>query len=328
MKTSKFNRSLLLTAFTVLFLMATQALGQESPEKLPTKEDLANNNKLFIELATKYLHWDEPTDPVKMVGPLYFVGTRGLSSFLFATNDGLILLNTGSPKSGPMIAASIRKLGFKPEDIKIIINGHGHSDHAGAFAYFKQLSGAQIAIMEPDVAMIEDGGKSDFHYGKDWQIMGQPPVKVDRVLHDGDTVTLGEVTLTAHHTPGHTRGATTWTTTLTEGGKSYKVVFPDGGGFNPGYRIAKNESYPGINSDYRNTLHFLEMQQPDIWAGHHCEYFNMEGKKKLYAKEGVKAWMDPEGYRLFIASKRRAFEDEVDAEMGVKKPTPKKPVKE
>ena len=328
MKTSKFNRSLLLSAFTVLFLMTTQAFGQESPEKLPTKEDLANNNKLFIELATKYLHWDEPSEPVKMVGPLYFVGTRGLSSFLFATNDGLILLNTGSPKSGPLIAASIRKLGFKPEDIKIIINGHGHSDHAGAFAYFKQLSGAQVAIMQEDVAMIEDGGKSDFHYGKDWQVMGQPPVKVDRVLHDGDTVTLGEVTLTAHHTPGHTRGATTWTTTLTEGGKSYKVVFPDGGGFNPGYRIAKNESYPGINSDYRNTLHFLEMQQPDIWAGHHCEYFNMEGKKKLHAKEGVKAWIDPEGYRRFIASKRRAFEDEVDAEMGVKKATPKKPAQE
>lgn len=88
--------------------------------------------------------------------------------------------------------------------------------------------------------------------------MGQPPVKVDRVLRDGDTVRLGEVVLTAYHTPGHTKGATTWVTTLVEDGKAYKVVFPDGGGFNPGYKVARPESYPGINQDYRNTLHFLE----------------------------------------------------------------------
>ena len=307
----------------MLVIAGKQAFGQEAPEKLPTKEDLAKDNRLFIELASKYLHWDEPTDPIHIAGPLYFVGTRGLSSWLFLTSEGNILLNTGTSKSGPMIVASIRKLGFNPEDIKIIINGHGHSDHAGAFAYMKQLSGAQVAIMQEDVPMIEDGGKSDFHYGKDWQIMGQPPVKVDRVLRDGDTVRLGEIVLTAYHTPGHTRGATTWVTTLVENGKAYKVVFPDGGGFNPGYKVANAEEYPGINQDYRNTLHFLESLHPDIWGGHHTEYFDLEGKRKRAAAEGVNAWVDPEGYRRFIASKRRAFEDEVDAEMGVKKETPK-----
>lgn len=141
-------------------------------------------------------------------------------------SEGNILLNTGTPKSDPMIAESIRKLGFKPEDIKIIINGHGHSDHAGAFAYMKQLSGAQIVIMQEDVVMIEDGGKSDFHYGKDWQVMGQPPVKVDRVLRDGDTVKLGDLVLSAYHTPGHTRGATTWVTTLIDKGKLTRSSFP------------------------------------------------------------------------------------------------------
>jgi len=218
-----------------------------------------------------------------------------------------------------MIVESIRKLGFKPEDIKIIINGHGHSDHAGAFAYFKKLSNAQVAIMEADVAMIEDGGKSDFHYGYDWQIMGQPPVKVDRILRDGDTVKLGDVILTPYNTPGHTRGATTWVTTLLDTGRAYKVVFPDGAGFNPGYRVAKDPSYPGINRDYRNTLHFLENLEPDIWGGHHTEYFDLEGKRKRAATEGVNAWIDPEGYRRFIAGKKRAFEDQVDLEMGVKK---------
>jgi len=312
-----------LTACAVTIAVALgipPARTQELPEKLPTKEDLAKDNKLFLELATKALKWDVPAEPVRIVGPLYFVGTQGLSSWLFVTSEGDILLNTGTPNSGPMIVDSIRKLGFKPEDIKIIINGHGHSDHAGAFAFFKKLTGAQIAIMQEDVAMIEDGGKSDFHYGRDWQIMGQPPVKVDRVLRDGDTVRLGEVVLTALHTPGHTKGATTWITTLVQDGKAYKVVFPDGAGFNPGYTVANPAEYPGIEADYRNTLHRLEMLHPDIWGGHHTEYFDLNGKRERAKTEGVNAWVDPEGYRRFIASKRRAFEDEVDAENGAPPP--------
>jgi len=313
------SRLLPFSAMALLALFGTRGAGQETPPNI-TKEDLAKNNKLFIELATKALHWDEPTDPLKIVGPLYFVGTRGLSSWLFVTPEGYILLNTGTPKSGPLIADSIRKLGFKPELIKIIINGHGHSDHAGAFAYMKQLTGAQIAVMEPDVPMVEDGGKSDFHYGKDWQVMGQPLVKVDRILRSGDTVKLGDVILTAYNTPGHTRGATTWVTTLVDAGKAYQVVFPDGAGFNPGYQIANPQEYPGINQDYRDTLHFLESLHPDIWLAHHTEYFDLDDKRKLAAAQGINAWVDPEGYREWVAGKRRAFEDEVDSELGVKKP--------
>lgn len=307
------------SALAMLLLFGSVS-AQTLPANTPTKEQLANDNKLFIALATKALKWDVPTEPVKIVGPLHFVGTEGLSSFLFATAEGHILLNTGTPNSGPMIVESIRKLGFKPEEIKIMINGHAHSDHLGAFAYLKKISGAQIAIMQEDVALAEDGGKSDFHYGHDWQIMGQPPVKVDRVLRDGDTVRLGNVVLTAYHTPGHTRGATTWVTVLTEGNRAYRVVFPDGGGFNPGYRVAdKSPSYPGMTDDYRRTLHTLEMFKPDIWLGHHCEYFDFKGKRERTKTEGVKAWVDPDGYRQFIASKRRAFEDEMDLELGVTK---------
>jgi len=129
-------------------LLGASALAQELPAHVPSKEGLARNNKLFITLASKYLKWEEPAEPAKIVGSLYFVGTQGLSSWLFATQEGHILLNTGMPSSGPMIVESIRKLGFKPEDIKIIINGHGHSDHAGAFAFIKQLTGAQIAVQD------------------------------------------------------------------------------------------------------------------------------------------------------------------------------------
>jgi metallo-beta-lactamase class B len=191
-------------SFAVVFLLsAMQSNSQTLPPNLPTKEDLAKDNNLFLKLARKALKWDEPTDPIKIVGPLYFIGTQGLSSWLFTTSEGHILLNTGMPDSGPLIVESIRKLGFKPEDIKIIINGHAHSDHAGAFAYIKELTHAQLAVMEPDVRPMEDGGKSDFHYGADWKIMGFPPVKVDRVLRDGDTIKLGEVLLTAYNTWPH-----------------------------------------------------------------------------------------------------------------------------
>jgi metallo-beta-lactamase class B len=296
---------------------ATTSFAQVAPEG--TQEDRARDIQLLLAAARTRLKWDEPTEPSRILGPLYYVGTAGLASYLFVTNEGHILFNTGMPESGPMIVESIRKLGFDPRDIKIMINGHGHLDHAGAFAYFKELTGAQVAIMEPDVAMIEDGGKSDFEYGRDWQVMGVPSVDVDRILRDGDTVRLGEVVLIAHHTPGHTRGATTWETTLVDGGKAYQVVWPDGGEFNPGYRIGTEPgSYPGINADFRRTLHFLEMLKPDIFLGPHAEWFGYQEKRDRAKSAGVQAWVNPEEYRRHIAKRRRAFEDQVDLEIGAK----------
>jgi metallo-beta-lactamase class B len=168
--------------------------------------------------------------------------------------------------------------------------------------------------------MIEDGGKSDFHYGHDWPIMGQPPVEVDRILRDGDTVRLGEVVLTAHHTPGHTRGATTWETTLVDGGKAYQVVWPEGGCCSPGYRIGTEPgSYPGIDADYRRTHHLLEMLKPDIFLAAHAEWFGYEEKRDRAKNAGVQAWVNPEEYRRLIAKHKRAFEDQVSLEMDLRR---------
>ncbi|WP_244941456.1 subclass B3 metallo-beta-lactamase [Bradyrhizobium yuanmingense] len=291
-------------------------MAQALPPNLPTKEELANDNNLFITLAKRALKWEEPAEPVRIAGPIYFVGTKGLGVFLFTTSEGHILMNTGMPSSGPMIVDSIRKLGFRPDDIKIMINGHAHADHAGAFAFLKKQFGAQLAVMKDDVAAMESGDRDDFKYGNDLTYEG---VKVDRVLRDRDTVRLGDVLLTAYHTPGHTRGATTWIANLVIDGKAYVVAFPDGAGFNPGYRVAKNPSYPGITDDYRKTHHALEMIKPDIWLAQHNEYYDLEGKRKRAETEGVAAWIDAEGYRRFIAGKKRAFEDEVDEELGAPK---------
>jgi metallo-beta-lactamase class B len=309
------------TCVAVVLGFATQAFAQTLPSNLPTKEQLANDNNLFIALAKKTLKWEEPAEPAKIVGPIYFVGTKGLGVFLFTTSEGHILMNTGMPSSGPMIVESVRKLGFRPEDIKLMINGHAHIDHAGAFAFLKQQFSAQLAVMKDDVEAMESGDKNDFKYANDFVY---PPVKVDRILRDGDTIKMGDVLLTAYHTPGHTRGATTWIANIAVDGKAYVVAFPDGAGFNPGYRLVKNPSYPGIAEDYRRTHHFLETLKPDIWLAQHNEYYDFESKRQRAQTEGMKAWIDPEGYRRFIAGKKRDFEDEVDEEMGVVKKGDKK----
>jgi metallo-beta-lactamase class B len=299
-----------------IFLLAGPAHSLTQPEKMPTEEELANDNNLFMALAKKALKWEEPEEPTRIVGPIYFVGTKGLGVFLFTTSEGHILMNTGMPSSGPMIEESVRELGFKPEDIKVMINGHAHIDHAGAFAYLREKYGAQLAVMGEDVAAMESGDQNDFKYANDFVY---PAVKVDRILRDGDTIKMGKVLLTAYLTPGHTRGATTWVANLVVDGKAYVAAFPDGAGFNPGYRLVQNPSYQGIADDYRRTHHTLEMLKPDIWLAQHNEYYDLQGKRERAKTEGVNAWVDPEGYRRFIAGKKRAFEDQIDKELGVPK---------
>ncbi len=305
-----------LTSIAVTVLLAASAIAQELPKGV-TADDLATNNTLFLELARKVLKWEEPAEPFRIAGPIYFVGTKGLGAFLITTSEGHILMNTGMPSSGPMIVESIRKLGFEPADIRLMINGHAHIDHAGAFSYMKRRAPqAVLAVMQEDVAAMESGGRGDFKYADDFVYEG---VKVDRVLRDGDTVRMGEVFLRAHHTPGHTRGATTWVLQAAIDGRQYVVVFPDGAGFNPGYRLEKDPIYPGIAEDFRRTHHLLEMLKPDICLAQHNEYYDLEGKRERAKTQGIRAWIDPEGYRRFIAAKKRAFEDQVDLELGATK---------
>lgn len=258
--------------------------------------------------------WLEPTEPTRILGPIHYVGTRGLAVYLITTPEGHVLLNAGMPKSASLIEASIRKLGFKPEDIKILLTGHAHIDHVGTHAHFKRLSGAQVAIMEEEVGLLESGGRTDFHYAH-LESSHFDPVKVNRVLRDGDTVTLGGVAMTARLTPGHTKGCTTWTMDVVEGGKAVHVVFPDGTSVNPGYRLVRNPSYPGIADDYRRTFRVLEQLRPDVWLSPHTSMFDFAGKRARVAQEGFKAWVDPTGYRSFVVDKRKVFERRIEAEI-------------
>lgn len=274
----------------------------------------AGDRQRFLEAAASASDWNEPTDPTRIIGPIYFVGTKGLSVWLITTSQGHILLNTGTTKSGPMIESSIGKLGFKPGDIKLLLICHAHFDHVGGLAYLQKISGGQVAVIDKEVELLQSGGKADFRYGRD-SGAAFDAVQVNRVLQDGETIKLGDVEMTAHLTAGHTKGTTTWSTKVSDGSASYTVVFPDGTSVNQGYRVVRNPSYPGIGDNYRRTFQTLGSLKPDIWLTPHTDVCNFEGKRARTATEGVRAWVDPEGYKNWLAAVRAKFEAAVNSEL-------------
>src|SRR4030095_15706394 len=157
--------------------------------------------------------WNQPVKPFRIAGNLYYVGASDLSSLLIITPQGHILLDSGLVETEPQIQQNVAKLGFRLEDVKVLINTHAHYDHAGGLALLKRLTGATLMASEADAALLAAGGKGDPNFG---DTLAYEPVKVDRILRDGDKVELGGVTLTAHLTPGHTKGNTTWTMTVND----------------------------------------------------------------------------------------------------------------
>ncbi|MGH7342006.1 MAG: subclass B3 metallo-beta-lactamase [Candidatus Rokuibacteriota bacterium] len=251
--------------------------------------------------------WYEPAEPIRIVGPIHYVGTRELGAYLITTPQGHILLDGAMPGSAAQIEASIRKLGYKPEEIRLLLITHAHIDHVGTLAHFKALAGASVAVMSAEEPLLKSGGKSDYLYAKDPRFHFQP-VTADRLLRDGDGVELGGVRLTARHTPGHTPGCTTWTTTVEDRGRPYRVVFPGSTSVNPGSRLVRDPSYQGIADDFRRAISVLESLQPDIYLPAHASFFDLTGKRARLAKEGVEAFVDPEGYRRRIAEQKATIE--------------------
>ena len=255
--------------------------------------------------------WTEPFPPFKIAGNLYYVGSRGLANYLITTPRGHILINSDLEENVPLIRASVEKLGFKFTDIKILLISHAHWDHDAASDTIKKLTGAKYMVMDADVAAVESGGKADFHYGNDPTTLYKP-AKVDRVLHDGDEVKLGGTTLVAHLTPGHTKGCTTWTMKVREAGKTYDVVVIGSPNVNPGYRLVNNDAYPRIAADYEKMFSVLKSLPCDIFLGAHGNYFDLETKYARRKGGDLAAFVDPEGYRKYVADKERAFRAELE----------------
>ncbi len=254
--------------------------------------------------------WTEPFPPHKVVGNVYFVGSQGLASYLITSPEGHILINSSLEASVPQIKESIEKLGFRYNDVKVLLISHAHWDHCAGSWLIKEQTGAKYMVMDADVAGIEDGGRSDFEYGKDANSHFKP-VKVDRVLHDGDEVKLGGNVLVAHLTPGHTKGCTTWTWKAREGTKDYQVVVVGSPNANNGYRLVDNELYPKIAADFELTFRTLNSLKCDIFLGAHGDYYGMPAKVARMKKNGPNQFLDPDGYKAYVADRERAFRTEL-----------------
>ncbi|MGD0293492.1 MAG: subclass B3 metallo-beta-lactamase [Terracidiphilus sp.] len=254
--------------------------------------------------------WTTPFPPHHIAGNLYYVGSEDLASYLIVTPEGNILINSSFEENVPLIRKSVEQLGFRFSDIKILLISHAHNDHCAGSALVKKLTGAQYFVMDADVPVVESGGREDFHYGAD-KTMWFPPTKVDRVLHDGDTVKLGEAVLTAHLTAGHTRGTTTWTFDETEAGRTLHVVIVGSPNVNLGYKLVDNQTYPQIAADYHHGFQVLKSLSCDIFLGAHGGYYGMKEKYKRWKQGESGVFIDPAGYKSFIADREQAFEAEL-----------------
>ena len=254
--------------------------------------------------------WTEPFPPFRIADNLYYVGSKGLANYLVTTPQGNILINSDLEANVPLIQASIEKLGFKFKDTKILLISHAHWDHDAGSAMIKEITGARYMVMDADVAVVESGGKTDFEYGNSPTTLYRP-AKVDRVLHDGDEVKLGDAVLVAHLTPGHTKGCTTWTMQVTDRGKAYNVVVLGSPNVNPGYKLVDNKAYPEIAEDYERMWRVLKSLPCDIFLGAHGSYFGLEEKYALMKEGSPNPFVDPSGYKKCIAQKEQDFRTEL-----------------
>ena len=252
--------------------------------------------------------FDKPFPAHKVIGNIYFVGTAGLGSYLITTPEGHILVNSDFERTVPQIRASVEKLGFKFTDIKVILGSHAHGDHMEGDALAKELSGARVMAMEQDVPALRKmtpGGK---------------PHPIDRVLHDGDEVKLGNVTMTAHLTAGHTKGCTTWSTKAADAGKTYDVVIVCSVGFNPGYVLVSNQDYPQIADDYVRSFAVLRRLPCDVFIAAHGQFYGLEQKYAKLETGGPNPFIDHAGYLAYIDLKEQQFRAELERQKNGGKP--------
>jgi metallo-beta-lactamase class B len=251
-------------------------------------------------LAEQPAAWMEPFPPHKIAGNLYYVGSKDLASYLIATPEGHILINSSFEESVPLIRASIEKLGFKFTNVKILLISHAHSDHCAGSAEVIKLTKAQYFVMEQDADAVESGGAKKSRLADYTQFT---PAKVDRRLKDGEEVKLGGSTLVANLTPGHTRGCTTWTTKV-DGLNAVIIGSPN---VNPGYILVVNKDYPTIATDYEKTFRFLKAQPVDLFLGAHGGYYDMNDKHARLGTSSTNPFIDPEGYHRYVEDREKAF---------------------
>jgi metallo-beta-lactamase class B len=247
--------------------------------------------------------WNRPFEAFRIAGPIHYVGTEDLAAYLITTPQGHILIDGALPEGAPLIEQSIRAVGFKVEDVKVLLTTQAHFDHVGSLAALQKASGGQVMAMAGDAELLPAGGKGDYLFGDGSPF---PPVKVDRVLKHGDTVTLGGVTLRALHTPGHTKGSTTWQMAIVDEGRPLSVVFPASTSVNPGTVLPSMPTYPNVGDDYEKTFTMQAALAPDIWLGAHGSCFGLKDKRARQKAGEVNPFIDPQGWKTSVARRHAA----------------------
>lgn len=236
----------------------------------------------------------EPVEPFEIIDGVYFVGARiHLPTYLFTSSEGHILLDTTFDEYVSEIVQNIEKLGFDADDVKLLLSSHAHHDHVGGHANMREITGAITIASAADADVIETGGATDFRDRGLWA-----PGIVDRIIEDGEQVQLGDRVLTAHFTPGHTKGCTTWTTVVEEDGKQYDLVVLGGLNVNRNEPLIGHPKYPDMPQEFAWSFARLKVLPVDVYLGAHGYWYGLKEKRaQLLAGVEENPFIDPEGYQ-------------------------------
>jgi metallo-beta-lactamase class B len=250
--------------------------------------------------------WTRPFPPFRLIGNIYWVGSYDLSTYLITTSEGHILINTGVGDTARRIKASVEHLGFRMSDVEILTATHGHWDHAAGLAELKKMTGAALVVSEPEKELLESGGGTDFRWA-DTPSERFEPVKVDRTFKDGETLSLGELRLTPHLHPGHTKGATSFTTEVRENGRTYRVAIVNLGSINPGVTVTGMPTYAGIEDDYARTFAAQKAMTVDVFLASHASQFRMHDKYTPGDTYDPDRFVDPKGFLDAVGGLEKAY---------------------
>lgn len=262
------------------------------------------------------LHGQYYVKPFKMIGNIYFVGFSNNAAYLITTPQGHFLIDAIYEDINAQQVKNIEDLGFKIKDVKYLLNAHAHSDHVNGLADMKKRTGATVVAMAEDVPSLEDGGVTDVRNdGKQlW-----PPVKVDKIIKDNEQLTLGGVTLVARKTAGHTKGCTTFTTTVEETGKKLTAIFICSMGLNGGVSLVNNPKYPNMAEDYMRSFDILRSIPAEVYLVSHTGHFDFEGKLKKMGQPGPNPFIDPQGFKDYIVRFEKGFKEQYAKDLAAAK---------
>ena len=262
-------------------------------------------------LAAQPDGWTRPFEGHRVIGDLYYVGTYDLAAFLVTSRDGHFLINTGLEDSVPLIRESIESLGFRLEDVKVLLTTQAHWDHTAALAEIKALTGAEMWATAGDAPVLEDGGFSDPHFGGRESF---PPVAVDRIIEDGEVLELGRTRLEVLASPGHTEGSVSYTMAVYENGVDYDVIIANMGTINEGKRLVVDPTYPGMADDLAETFRRQKALNIDVWVASHGGQYNLHDKYEPGQRYHPDTFVDPDGFRAEVERLEQLYLDQLAAE--------------